>query len=170
MTEPLFATAVDPVPSRTTERDMLNLLREKYTRIPYGWNADRYVRAEHVRYSTSYGYASRIADYIVLDTYGDSQILGFEVKVSRSDWLTELGDPTKSEKWKQHCHAWYLAVPDVSIVRDDLPSGWGLLAPDKTGKLVIRRRSKLPDPEPMPLPILASLGRAIAQTSAKENS
>lgn len=167
----LLDLAEDPAPAKWTERDMLDLLRAKYTRPRLGTAADRYVRAEHVRLPTDWygGDALRIADYLVLDTYRPQQMLGFEVKVSRSDWLTELRDPTKAEAWKRYCHRWYLAVPDTAIVRDDLPEGWGLIALDATGQLRIRRRAPELMPDPMPWHVLASLGRSIAQTATKES-
>lgn len=160
----------EPDPPRWSEAMILHLLREKYTRVRPGTNADRFVRAAHVRYPAR-GYcgdAVRIADYLVIDTYGGSEILGFEVKVSRADWLAELRDPQKAEAWGQHCHRWYLAVPDPSIVRDDLPPGWGMMALNRDGKLTIRRQAKRNPATPMPLRVLASLGRSIAQTSARE--
>ena len=171
MSTPLFdvaATEQPETPTRYTERDVLDWLRDKYTRVRIGTNADRYVRAEHARYPSSFGTATRIADYIVLDTYGGSRVLGFEVKVSRSDWLAELRDPTKADEWKRHCHAWYLVVPDTSIVRSDLPDDWGLMAPNAAGSLTIRHHSTLPDPQPMTVDVLASLGRSIAQTATRE--
>lgn len=57
-------------------------------------------------------------------------IEGHEVKVSRSDWLAELADPTKADAWARHCHRWWLVVPHRDIVKDgELPDGWGLMAP-----------------------------------------
>jgi hypothetical protein len=153
----------------TTERDVLDALRHKYTKIPPGWNADRFVRAEHVRKNHGYTYASRIADLLVIDTYGETALLGFEVKVSRSDWLTELRDPTKAEAWKQHCNRWYLAVPELSIVRDDLPEGWGLIAPNRSGKWVVRKQAPyISDPQPLSPMDHAQIARSIAKTAARE--
>ncbi|MGD3153869.1 hypothetical protein [Tsukamurella tyrosinosolvens] len=153
---------------RWNEAKMLGLLREKYTRIRVGTNADRYVRAAHVRYPDRYGLAQHIADYIVLDTYASNELIGFEVKVSRSDWLAELRDPRKADVWRKHCYRWYLVVPDAGIVRDDLPAGWGLIAHGSGGLRVTRRAPALSTPEPMPLNVLCQLGRAIAQTATRE--
>lgn len=159
---------------------MLSMLRAKYTKVRRGTTADRYVRAEHVRKVRIYewqgkqyikysGDAERIADLIVLDTYGDTETIGIEVKVSRSDWLTELRDPTKADAWRLHCHRWYLAVPDASIVRDDLPDGWGLIAPGKDGELRVRRQCpRIDDPAPLDKWTAAQLARAIAKTARKE--
>ena len=159
---------------------MLDALRAKYTKIRRGTTADRYVRAEHVRkvrfyewqdkqYMAYSGDAERIADLIVIDTYGDTETIGVEVKVSRSDWLTELRDPSKADAWRLHCHRWYLAVPDVSIVKDDLPDGWGLIAPGKDGAMRVRKQCpRIESPEPLDRWSSAQLSRAIAKTARKE--
>lgn len=148
-----------------TERDMLELLRAKYTKVRPGTTADRYVRAEHVPHRLYWGDADRIADYLVLDTYSPQTILGFEIKVSRADWLAELRDPTKADAWRQHCHHWYLVVPDPAIVREDLPAGWGLITLNRAGALSVRRRAPRATPVAMPLETLTQLGRAIAKTA-----
>lgn len=171
MTAPLFDPPPTPEPAldpHWTEARMIELLREKYTRVRVGTNADRYVRASHVRYPSGWGDALRIADYLVLDTYTPNEIIGFEVKVSRSDWLTELRDPRKAEVWRKHCHRWYLVVSDRRIVRDDLPEGWGLIAPCAGGLRVVRCAPRVEDPEPLPLAVQCQMGRAIAQTATRE--
>lgn len=163
-------------PRKHTESTMIELLREKYTKIRAGTDADRYVRVEKPRkvrvYSGGYTYtgdATRIADYLVVDTYGTTEIIGFEVKISRSDWLTELKDPSKSEEWRAHCHRWYLVVPDATIVRDDLPEGWGLMTIDKNGKLRVRVKSVVnPEPEPLDSLSQAQLYRSVAKTARRE--
>ncbi len=87
-------------PVKITERDMISLLVQRYNKIAMG--AHRYVVADHVADKT--GWAARIADFIAVDCYGHGgygpnrqhSIHGHEVKVSRSDWLTELRDPEKA--------------------------------------------------------------------------
>lgn len=155
-----------------TEDGMIELLRERYTRIRPGTDADRYVRAQHARLPAvggwSSGHAQRIADYVVWDTYGEAQLIGHEIKVSRADWLAELRTPAKAEAWRRYCHLWYLVVPDLSIISGDLPEGWGLMAPDSTGKLRVKVRSETRDPEPMPPICQAQLARSIAKTARIE--
>lgn len=57
-------------------------------------------------------------------------IVGHEVKVSRSDVLTELSDPTKADPWAQFCSRWWLVVSDPSLVVGlDIPDAWGVMAP-----------------------------------------
>ncbi|UOQ58573.1 hypothetical protein MUN78_07045 [Leucobacter allii] len=161
--------AKESIQQRITEREMLGLLREKYTRVRPGTNADRFVRAQHVRYPAEryVGEARAIADYLVVDTYDKHELIGFEVKVSRADWLAELRNPRKAEYWRQHCHRWYLVSSDPNIVRDDLPDGWGHITLGPRGLRITRRAPALAA-EPMTGAVLAYWGRAIAKTRASE--
>lgn len=157
-----------------TEREMLDLLLNRYTSIRPGTTADRWVRAEHVR-SMLEGYQSkRIADFIAADKYpgmpyGTNLALhGHEVKVSRSDWLTELRDPTKAEAFKRYMHHWWLVVSDASIVKPgELPEGWGLMV--KSGD-VLRAKVKAPrlTPEPLPIDFTICLMSAASKTAHRE--
>lgn len=154
---------------RTSEAEMLELLRQKYTRIRRGTAADRYVRAAHVRAPIGYGVAKRIADYIVIDTYGQGRLIGHEVKVSRADWLRELREPDKAVEWQKHCHSWYLVVHDTAIIKDhELPESWGLMAPDSAGNLRVRTKAPEQAASPIGLQQIGQLTRAVAQTRAQE--
>ena len=75
---------------------------------------------------------SRRADVLwaPLTTYGDAGLVGHEIKVTRSDVLAELADPTKSDAWARHCSRWWLTVssPDL-VVGLEIPDAWGIMAP-----------------------------------------
>lgn len=154
----------------TTERDMLDLLLDRYNTERRGTIADRWVRAEHVRSTQNLGRELvSVADFIAIDKYASTQAMhGHEVKVSRSDWLTELRDPTKAERIKRHCDYWWLVVSDASIVRpEELPEGWGLMV--KAGDK-LRAKIKAPklDPEPLTLDFTAGLAAAVQRTAMRE--
>lgn len=151
-----------------TEREMMNLLRKRYTSIQPRTTTERYIRAEHARIPNGWGTVLAIVDYVVVDTYGEGAVHGFEIKVSRSDFLSELKKPWKSKFGQGYCTHWWLVVPDVSIVRDDLPAGWGLMSVDKTGSLRIRKQSAVLNPAPMTPVQLGMLGRSIAKTAIRE--
>lgn len=55
------------------------------------------------------------------------EVMGFEVKVSRSDWLSELKDPAKAEPLVRLCSRWWIAAPPDVVKADELPPSWGLL-------------------------------------------
>ena len=173
-----------PVPTRETERTMLDRLRKRYTRTYKNgsYEGRQFIIAEKVATHPGGSHSSaRIADAVVLDTwtttYADltesererrmwserQSIHGFEVKVSRSDWLTELADPTKADAWARHCHYFWLVASEKTIVRGDLPDGWGLLVPHGVSLRVAVKPTRR-DPEQMPLPMIVSLARAVQKT------
>ena len=56
------------------------------------------------------------------------ELHGFEIKVSRADFLRELKDPEKAEKIAKYCDRWWLVVASADIVQEgELPPAWGLL-------------------------------------------
>jgi hypothetical protein len=59
-----------------------------------------------------------------------STLIGHEIKVSRSDVMAELADPTKADPWLRYCNRWYLVVSDPSLVEGlEVPELWGIMAP-----------------------------------------
>ena len=161
-----------------TERTMLDTLHARYSHRTQGVTR-RYAVAEHVRASCGFaGYSSkdghrrmRTADFMAQDTWESHGLLlhGHEVKVSRSDWLTELADPSKAEAIKRFCDRWWLVAPDKAIVRDDLPEGWGLMVLNRVGKLRVAKSAPALDPAPHTPTFRASFMRAVAKTATKGN-
>lgn len=151
---------------RWTERKVLNALCVRYGQH-YG-NGRRWAVAEHVRSHAGFD-ARRTADLITMDLWPSKglELHGHEVKVSRADWLTELRDPTKADEFRKYMHRWWLVVPDVAIVRDDLPPEWGLMVVNGgTGARIVVQAPRL-DPAPVPPTMLASLLRATAATAVR---
>lgn len=151
------------------ERDMLDRLAARYGKLYSNgpWSGLRHVGARHVRLHPGFG-PQRIADYLAVDTWRSSgyAIHGHEVKVSRSDWLAELADPGKAEAIARYCTYWWLVVSDRSIVRDDLPDGWGLMVARGAGLAAIVQPRKR-TPEPAPPHLVASFARAIAHADLR---
>jgi hypothetical protein len=157
-----------------TEREIQDALARKFgKRYPNGASMTlRYAYARHVRWSPLWPQC--IADFLVLDTWGNygpehdrHPLIGFEIKVSRGDYLREIRDLRKSEMFRSVCREWYIVVPDMRIVRDDLPDGWGLMAVGKTGRVTTVRKSAPNIAKPMPRPLIAGFMRA-AVTQAQE--
>jgi len=60
--------------------------------------------------------STRRADAIAVSlTESPCRILGFEIKVNRSDWLKELKNPDKSSKFINLCNEFYI-VADRDVV------------------------------------------------------
>ena len=53
---------------------------------------------------------------------------GFEIKVNRRDWLAELRNPEKSEKFFLHVDMWWLVAPKHIVHEGELPDKWGFIA------------------------------------------
>lgn len=70
---------------------------------------------------------SRWADAVAMNLYPSRglEIHGFEIKVSRSDWLRELKDPSKSAAVQRYCDRWWVVCPDGIIKPGELPPTWG---------------------------------------------
>jgi hypothetical protein len=130
-------------------------------------------RAEHVALFLGDS-RKRVADFVAADKYPDIPygsalaLHGHEVKVSRSDWLTELRDLTKAEAFKRYMHHWWLVAADKSIVKPgELTDGWGLLV--KAGN-VLRSVVKAPrlSPDALPTDLAISLMASAARTAHRD--
>lgn len=79
---------------------------------------------------------TRWADAVAMNLYPSRglEIHGFEVKASRSDWLSELKNPAKSAPVQQYCDRWWIVAPPGVVADGELPPTWGLLEA-KGGKL-----------------------------------
>lgn len=61
---------------------------------------------------------------------GSKELIGHEIKVTRSDVLAELADPTKADAWAKYCGRWWLVVLSPALVDGlDVPETWGIMAP-----------------------------------------
>lgn len=138
--------------------NVFQALRERY---PLG----EYAFLSEVRNGTGFTKTTRYADALVMSTWPSRglDLMGFEVKVSRSDWLRELKNPAKAETIFAYCDRWYLVVSDAEIVKDaELPSTWGLLVPRKD-KLVVKVEAAKLTPKPIDKTFLASLLRNVTE-------
>lgn len=146
---------MSPTPPVVTERDVLDsLLRRFNARLAAYSPVPRYVCATHVRLHGGYSSlltGTRVCDFLAMDTRVSAHyaLHGAEVKVSRSDWLVELRDPTKAAAFARHCDYWWLAVADASVARpEELPEGWGLLVRQRDGRLRTVREAARRTPVP----------------------
>lgn len=151
----------EPDTLTVTEGHMMAMLDARYSAVNPA-NGPRYVTARHVRSHAGFD-ARRTADYIALDTWQSKLALhGHEIKVSRSDWLTELKQPEKAAEFTPYMHYWWIVAAYAGIVREgELPDGWGLLVP-RGGRLVAAVRAQRNEAKPLPLSRLAAFARAIA--------
>jgi len=116
---------VSPYIAPRTSGEMIERLRRHYIKPgdPFAGGA----------FLTEVALGDRRADalYVGFASSRGEHLIGHEVKVSRSDWLHELDQPEKAEKWATECHAWYVVAPSTAIVHvAEVPHGWGLMVPN----------------------------------------
>lgn len=137
-----------------TKTDDLKQLMKSYF-IPPEW-------ALFFEVYASTGGAGGRTDAVAVNTYPSRGLLihGFEMKVSRADWLRELKEPAKAEEMFGCCDHWWLVVGDRSIVKPgELPEPWGLMAPRSNGMLAILTRAPKLKAKPLDRGLIASLAR-----------
>lgn len=88
-------------------------------------------------------------------------IQGFEIKVSRSDWLREIKKPEKAEQTVfNFCDKWWLITPKKSdVVRTgEIPQPWGHATVTRAGVHVVKEAPSL-NPSAIDRPFVAELFR-----------
>lgn len=125
---------------RITESDIFKLLQVKFP-------APAYALMPHVRNSTGISYSKvRTADAVSMSLWPSRGLIlsGFEIKVSRADWLIELKKPEKADEIASYCDEWWLVVSDKNIVGEgELPHTWGLLTKYGRGLRCIKQPKEL---------------------------
>lgn len=107
-----------------TYQDLIDALKNKYC-------SPEWALMFEVANGTGH-HSNRHADAVAMNLYPSRGLAlhGFEIKVSRGDWLRELKQPAKAEAIASYCDHWWLVVNDKEIVKPgELPLGWGLLVP-----------------------------------------
>src|SRR3990172_8422460 len=113
-----------------------------------------------VRDRTGLG-GGRTADAMAMSLWPSRglELFGFEIKVSRMDWLRELKSPEKSEELFSYCDRWYVAVSDKAIVHDgELPPTWGLMIP-RGQQMIVEIEAKKLQAAPLERVFVAALLR-----------
>lgn len=77
------------------------------------------------------GHVKRHADAVAMSIWPSRgyKIFGYEIKVSRSDWLSELKNPQKAEEVGQYCDAWFIVSPPDIVNEVEIPDTWGWMVP-----------------------------------------
>lgn len=147
----------------TSQADLLDALRARYPR-------DSYALFRNIRNATGFQRGARYADALVMSLWPSRglELIGFEIKISRQDWLKELNQPEKAEEFYRYCDKWWLLVSDTAIVHPgELPSTWGLLAP-RGRRLAAKVEAPQLNPQPLSKEFLASLLRTIEKEQTSE--
>lgn len=152
-----------------TEAGVLNLLRERHA--AQAGNGPEWAYMEKVRNRSGFD-ATRTADAMALSLWPSRghELHGYEVKVSRSDWRSELKDGAKADAWHGIVDRWWIAAPSGVVPRDELPATWGLIEASNSGKLRVAVQAPLLTTEratikrDLLVPILRAAGAGLSCT------
>lgn len=100
------------------------------------------------------------ADAVVMSLWPSRgyEIAGYEIKVSRSDWQSELKQPDKAWPVMQFCDRWILlSAPGVAKL-DEIPLTWGWQEFDGK-KLRVKKAAPALDAKPITRSFIASMVR-----------
>ena len=97
------------------------------------------------------------------------ELHGFEIKVSRSDWLSEMRNPAKAEPIARYMNRWWVVTPPGIVKADELPPTWGLYEVKGNG---LARVTDAPVLSPVPIepPFLAALLRRAHEKAAADTN
>ncbi len=148
---------------KMTTPELLEKLHAYYKAKPSG----SWAFITQLRNGTGWNSTTRTADAMAMGLWPSSglQLVGFELKVSRSDWLHEVKSPDKHQEMKQFCDKWYLVVPDESIIKEgELPEDWGLMVASGRGR-TIKVKKEAPSLAPVDVDrlLLASIFRNVTE-------
>jgi len=115
-----------------------------------------------VRNGTGYARTARTADAIAMSLYPSRGLYlnGFEIKISRSDWLNELKNPDKAEAIAKYCDYWWIVAPKDIVKIEELPSNWGLMIPFGATTKIVKEAKQLKSKNPDKLFLAGVLRKA----------
>jgi hypothetical protein len=138
--------------TRISASDIRALLRRRYS-------SPEWALFFEVANSTGTG-ASRYADAVAMNLYPSRGlvVVGFEIKVSKSDFINEVRNPEKSVSIQKYCDRWYIVAPAEAVDESLLPENWGWL--QVTGEQIrLRKEGPKLKPEALSREFVAAMVR-----------
>jgi hypothetical protein len=150
--------ATQPKETITTS-DLTHRLFSKFGTDDDATNA-KYIVATQVRPNATHGDST--ADAVIIGNWPSIgyEIQGFEIKISRTDWLNEVKKPNKCDATKKYCDRWWLLIAAESMVKPgELPDDWGLMVAHGRGIRIVKEAPKL-EPSEISVQFVTGLMRA----------
>lgn len=148
---------------RVKTEELLSRLSKKYP-------SPQYAFLSQVRNQTGHSSTVRTADALALSLWPSrgNHLIGFELKVSRSDWLHELKDPAKAEAIAQYCDMFYLVISDSKVIDiAEVPKTWGVLVASN-GTVKTLREAPLLEAKAMDRTFLCGFMRNVDESIARQ--
>jgi len=107
-----------------TAQDIEDLLSNRFC-------APAWAFIPQVRNGTGFLNSARTADALAMSLWPSRglHLNGFEIKINRGDWLSELKNPAKAEAIAQFCDFFWVVSPKDIIKLEEIPQNWGWLVP-----------------------------------------
>lgn len=142
-----------PLPLHLSEGALYALIQKRYA-------APSWAVMPGVANATGSG-ARRTCDALAMGLWPSRglELIGFECKSHRSDWLRELKNPEKAEPVAKFCDRWFIVAANAQVVKpEEVPALWGLLVAEES-KLVLAKDAGARESAPMTRAFLASILR-----------
>lgn len=147
--------------------EILEALRKKHPMASTGYSAypPKWVALAEVNVAT--GFSPNRIDFWALNCWpSQMESVGYEIKVSRGDWLRELADPEKRRAAMGVCNTFYFVAPKGMIKQAELPEGCGLMEWNGKKLLLNHPAPRLTNAKPT-WRFLASVARHALQVGAR---
>ncbi len=148
--------------TRNTSTSVCHALAKKYP-------APEYAFFTEVGNGTSHR-KTRAADALAFGLWSTRghDLHGFEIKVSRSDWLSELRNPKKADDIAKFCSYWWLVIGNGDEAKlEEIPEMWGLMSLEQKGEdkvlKMIKKAPKL-EAQPLNIPMIAGILRRCSES------
>jgi hypothetical protein len=151
---------------KLAEKEPLRMdARSLEERIVLKYPQPAWVVLNEVRDGTGFDTRGIEADAIAFGVWPSRglQIIGFEIKVHRNDWLRELKNPAKAEGIAKYCDQWFLVTCDGVVKPEEIPANWGWYVGTKSG-LKLEKAPKDLEPKEIGRLFLMSIIRNISKT------
>lgn len=147
---------------KLTAANMRDRIRARYA-------GDQWAVMFEVRNTAGFA-ADRSADAIAMNMWPSKGLAlhGFEIKVSRSDWLRELKQPRKAEAFEHFCDYWWIVAPRGVVNVNELPTNWGLYEDYGDSLKVVVKATQNGKPEPLSRGFIAAMFRRVTQADEGE--
>lgn len=113
--------------------------------------------------------ARRYADAVAMNLFPSRGLAlhGFEIKVSKSDFRSEIAKPEKSVDVQQYCDHWWIVAPAEAVDETLLPKTWGWMRVDGA-RLVVAKQAPELEAKPVTRTFMAALVRRANEVDAAE--
>ena len=118
---------------------------EIYKQIAFKYCSPSYALLCELRDGTGYATAGRSADAVAMGTWPSRglQIIGFEIKSFRHDWLSELRNPAKADAIGAYCDLWFLVATEDVAKLEEIPATWGWYTPTTKGLKCLKQPEQM---------------------------